>query len=62
MFEDRRVVDSDVLRPPLHTSHLVVLCVALRLMAWLVAPAIPLLAILLAMVGVVYFMLFGRRG
>lgn len=41
---------------------LLVLCVALRLMAWLVTPAIPLLAILLAIVGIVYFMLFGRRG
>jgi hypothetical protein len=40
---------------------LLVLCVALRLMAWLITPAIPLLVVLLLLVGGLYF-LCGRQG
>lgn len=33
---------------------------ALRLAAWLVTPAIPLLAVLTMVSGLLYFVLFGR--
>ena len=40
---------------------LVVLCVALRLMAWLVAPALPLIGVLFVLVGVLGWVLFPHR-
>lgn len=41
---------------------LLLLCLALRLMAWLIIPALPLLIVLLLVVGVMHLLLFGRRG
>jgi len=40
---------------------LVVLCVGLRLMAWLVAPALPLVAVLFVLVGILGWVLFPNR-
>ena len=40
---------------------LLVLALGLRLAAWLVAPAVPLILVLFAVVAI-YSLLFGRRG
>jgi hypothetical protein len=41
-------------------SALLVLCLALRVMAWLVAPALPLLVVLFGLTCLGYLVLFGR--
>jgi len=41
---------------------LLVLCLALRLAAWLVEPVIGLLVVLVVLVCLLYFIVFGRYG
>jgi hypothetical protein len=43
-------------------GSLLVLCLVLRLAAWLVTPVIPLVIVALCLVGLPSFALFGRTG